>query len=41
MILLNYIKRGSYLIKFCEEKLKSVEQEIKILQKNTLKDFKQ
>ena len=34
-------KRGSYLIKFCEEKLKSVEQEIKILQKNTLKDFKQ
>ena len=26
-------KRGSYLIKFCEEKLKSVEQEIKILQK--------
>ena len=34
-------KRGSYLIKFCEEKLKNVEQEIKILQKNTLKDFKQ
>ena len=33
-------KRGNYLIKFCEEKLKSVEQEIKILQKNTLKDFK-
>ena len=33
-------KRGSYLIKFCEEKLKNVEQEIKVLQKNTLKDFK-
>ncbi len=38
---LNHYKQGMELVKFCQEKLRSVEQKVKILdsETNQLKDF--